>query len=133
MFLKLYCSHPSKTLGVTYNTMPVSTMLITQTFHKKIVPVVAGLFYISCTYYTAGKWTRKNVKGCSRGPISMTSVSQKNWEKPHNKHVTTASFCTKYHPKKSTFKAGELATTPHLCIVTQNYRKCRSKLPTLEK
>jgi len=36
MFLKLYCSHPPKTLGVTYNTKPVSTILITLTFHKQL-------------------------------------------------------------------------------------------------
>jgi len=105
------------------------------TFHKKIVPVVADLFYISCTYYMARQWTRQNVEGRSQGPVSITSVSQKNCEKAHNKQVTTASFCTKYHKKwiPHSMLTGVLATTPHLCVVTQNYRKCGSKLPTLEK
>jgi type IV secretory pathway VirB3-like protein len=49
MFLKLYCSHPPKTLGVTYNTKLVSTMLITLTFHKQLFLML--LAYLTLVAY----------------------------------------------------------------------------------
>jgi hypothetical protein len=45
MFLKLYCSHPPKTLGVTYNIKPVSTMLNTLT--KKLFLLLLAYFTLA--------------------------------------------------------------------------------------